>query len=54
MRDLNCCEWPQFVETKMNGTSYGMMGFSKRQNNLKMEELAGVLGMLRPGSPVLL
>lgn len=54
MVNTNCWEWPQFVETKINGTSYGMMELSKRQNNLKMEELAGLLGMLRPGSLVLL
>lgn len=39
---------------KDKGTSYGMMELSKSQNNLKMEELAGLVGMLRPGSLVLL
>ena len=40
------------METKIKGTSYGVMGLFKRQNNFKMEELDGLFGMLRPGSLV--
>lgn len=40
------------METKIKGTSYGVVGLFKRQNNFKMEELDGLFGMLRPGSPV--
>lgn len=54
MGHLICCEWPQLVEAKIRGTSYGVMELSKRWDNLKMEKMAGLLQMLKPGSLALL